>query len=80
MRNDALLRTLQTLSKLTAGPRTLEELADIGGVCTRTVRRDLEVLSLSGFPVTSENFDDGSRNVWRLTSTACAVCGRGRGH
>lgn len=43
MRNDALLRVLRLMAALRY-PRTLEELAEMLHVTTRTVRRDIDTL------------------------------------
>jgi DNA-binding transcriptional ArsR family regulator len=52
-RGRALVRVLSALRQLQQTRRgvTLEELAADGGVTTRTVRRDLEVLQEAGIPL-----------------------------
>lgn len=48
-----------------AAGRTINELAAELGVTTRTIRRDLEVLERSGYPIYDET-DDARGKVWRL--------------
>lgn len=74
MRNSQLLRQLALLRLLQRGPASLGALACELQVSGRTVRRDLDVLSLSGFTVTADNFGDGV--YWRLLVVQCPVCGR----
>ncbi len=61
MRNDALIRVLRLAERLRGSRATLDALADEFKVCTRTVRRDLEALSVAGVPVrsTSDNYAVG---------------------
>lgn len=55
MRNRSLVRVLQMIGYLRGGRRTLADLAIEFRVCRRTVRRDLEALSLAGVPVRHSN-------------------------
>lgn len=66
MRNAGVIRVLQMSQLLRAGRRSLDELAGQFGVTTRTVRRDLELLSLVGFRVrsTKDNAADGREGYW----------------
>lgn len=50
-RSRALVRVLQLSDRLRTGRYTLRSLADEFGVNPRTIRRDLEVLSVAGIPV-----------------------------
>ena len=47
------------MDQLRAGWHTLDELAQAGGVCTRTIRRDLEAIDDAYRPVTKEEMTDG---------------------
>lgn len=51
MRNDSLVRVLDMMRFLRSGRRTLAELSVEFHVSQRTVRRDLEALSVAGVPV-----------------------------
>jgi predicted DNA-binding transcriptional regulator YafY len=44
---------------------TIAELADLSGVTTRTIRRDLEALQQAGFTLFDERGEDGTR--WKLS-------------
>lgn len=50
-RNVSLIRVLTMMHYLRGGRQTLEQLAEEFKVSTRTVRRDLEALSVAGVPV-----------------------------
>jgi predicted DNA-binding transcriptional regulator YafY len=63
VRNEALVRVLLLARTLTAERLTLEELARVSGVTTRTVRRDLEALHAAGFSIRST--EDPPRRYWR---------------
>ena len=78
MRNQALERTLRLLRILQRGRRTIVQLADELGVTTRTIRRDLEILSVVGFPVTSARSDYGDTRVWYVApgDGSCPLCER----
>lgn len=76
-RNRALERTFRLLRLLQRGRRTIDALARELDVTTRTVRRDLEVLSLSGFPVEKRHADYGDERVWSVGHDGrCPVCDR----
>lgn len=65
MRNGALVRVLTMADRLRAGRRTLEELAQEFHVSTRTVRRDLEVLSVAGVRIRRrEDTGEGFTSYW----------------
>lgn len=77
MRNRRLERALILLRLLQRGRRPLDTLARDLGVTTRTVRRDLESLSLAGFPVTNVNSDYGETHLWSVGHDGrCPVCNR----
>jgi len=50
-RNRQLVRILALIRALRERRRELHELVVIGGVTTRTIRRDLDVISCSGIPI-----------------------------
>ena len=76
MPSDPLLRTVR-LAWILASRRTpLDALARELNVTTRTIRRDLEVLSVAGFPVESRRSDYGDTRVWFIGHDgACPFCG-----
>jgi predicted DNA-binding transcriptional regulator YafY len=77
VRNKQLERQLRLLRHLQRGRSTLDQLAAALGVCTRTVRRDLEVLSVTGFPVRNERADYEDAHVWGIGHDGrCPVCER----
>lgn len=51
MRNRQLERSLRLLRLLQRGRITLEQCARTLGVSKRTIQRDIEVLSVTGFPI-----------------------------
>ena len=67
-RNRALIRTWQILQLLEHRGYTLRELADSFGVCTRTIRRDLEALQAAGFAIydQAEAEINGGEGRWRI--------------
>lgn len=66
MRNAAIIRQWNVLQAIAASRhgQTIDQLAELSGVTTRTVRRDLEALSVAGFPL----YDDvvGGQRRWKL--------------
>ena len=77
MRNQALERSLRLLRLLSRGRRTLDGLARDLGVCTRTIRRDLDVLSVAGFAVERSEGDYGDSGYWHVWYDGqCPVCQR----
>lgn len=64
MRGDALLRVLRMTETLRRGRRSVDELAAAFKVTTRTVRRDLEVLSVAGVPVRSTKDAPAGRTAY----------------
>jgi predicted DNA-binding transcriptional regulator YafY len=68
-RNAEVIRQWSILRDLEASRRqTIDELAARTGVSTRTIRRDLEALQASGFPLFDEVLD--GKRYWRLESKA----------
>jgi predicted DNA-binding transcriptional regulator YafY len=51
VRNNQLVRVLRLIDFLKTGRHSLSSLAQEFGVSQRTIRRDLEALSLAGVPV-----------------------------
>lgn len=49
---------------------TIDELADLCGVTTRTIRRDLQALEESGFPVYDDRSADDGRTRWMMNGQA----------
>src|SRR3954471_22445812 len=69
MRNAEVIRQWSILRDLEASRRvTIDELAERTGVTTRTIRRDLEALQTSGFPL-FDDLIDGKR-YWMLEQKA----------
>ena len=65
MRNAEVIRQWTILRDLESARRlTIDDLAERTGVSTRTIRRDLEALQASGFPL-YDDLDDGKR-YWML--------------
>jgi predicted DNA-binding transcriptional regulator YafY len=68
-RNAEVIRQWSILRDLEASRRvTIDDLAGRTGVTTRTIRRDLEALQASGFPLFDEVID--GKRYWRLEAKA----------
>jgi predicted DNA-binding transcriptional regulator YafY len=68
-RNAEVIRQWTILRDLEASRRlTIDDLAKRTGVTTRTIRRDLEALQTSGFPLFDEQID--GKRYWTLESKA----------
>jgi predicted DNA-binding transcriptional regulator YafY len=68
-RNAEVIRQWTILRDLEASRRvTIDELAERTGVTTRTIRRDLEALQTSGFPLFDEQID--GKRYWTLEAKA----------
>jgi predicted DNA-binding transcriptional regulator YafY len=64
-RNSLLVRLLGILGELEQnGGRTIDELALLHNVTTRTIRRDLDALQEAHVPLIVD--DDGGRKRWRI--------------
>ena len=64
MRNAEMIRQWTILRELEASRRaTVNALAKKTGVTTRTIRRDLEALQTSGFPLFDELVDGKDRAI-----------------
>src|SRR6185436_8228410 len=69
MRNAEVIRQWSILRDLEASRRvTIDDLAERTGVTTRTIRRDLEALQASGFPLFDELVD--GKRYWTLEAKA----------
>jgi predicted DNA-binding transcriptional regulator YafY len=66
VRGDTLVRVLTMAETLRRGRQSLDELADTFNVTTRTVRRDLEALSVAGVAVrsTKDTPANGCTSYW----------------
>jgi len=49
---------------------TVDELANLSGVTTRTVRRDLQALEEAGFPIFDDKTHDDGRTRWKVNGQA----------
>jgi predicted DNA-binding transcriptional regulator YafY len=49
---------------------TIDELAEVGEVTTRTIRRDLEALQAAGFPLYDDRSADDGKTRWRVNGQA----------
>lgn len=81
MRNNQLSRTLALIRLLSTGSYTLLELATALHVTTRTIRRDLEVLSVNHVPVRQRATGtlEEVRYVWFVDRLApCPICHRSK--
>jgi predicted DNA-binding transcriptional regulator YafY len=67
IRQWTILRTIETAR---AGGVTIDELSSKCGVTTRTIRRDLQALEESGFPLFDDRSADDGRTRWRLNGVA----------
>ena len=68
-RNAEVIRQWSILRDLEASRRlTIDDLAKRTGVTTRTIRRDLEALQASGFPLFDEQID--GKRYWMLEAKA----------
>src|SRR2546430_2016717 len=56
---------------------TVDELAHLSGVTTRTVRRDLQALEEAGFPIFDDKSHDDGRTRWRVNGQAFKGLGVG---
>jgi predicted DNA-binding transcriptional regulator YafY len=73
MRNAEVIRQwniLQALATSRLG-QTIDQLAELAGVTTRTIRRDLEALSVAGFPVYDGVTD--RRRRWKVPNRLFAA-------
>jgi predicted DNA-binding transcriptional regulator YafY len=68
-RNAEVIRQWAILKEIEASRRaTIDDLAELTGVTTRTIRRDLEALQAAGFPLFDEAHD--GRKYWTMEQKA----------
>ena len=68
---------LREIEQARAGGVTIDQLASICDVTTRTIRRDLQALEEAGFPVYDDRSSDDGRTRWRLNGQAFRGLGAG---
>jgi len=73
MRNSAVIRQWTLLQAIAASRhgQTIDQLAELAGVTTRTIRRDLEALSVAGFPLYDHVV--GGQRRWKLAEKPFAA-------
>jgi len=61
---------LREIERARGGGVTIDELAALCAVTTRTIRRDLQALQESGFPLYDDKTNDDGRTRWRVNGQA----------
>ena len=61
---------LREIERARASGVTIDELAALAGVTTRTIRRDLQALEEAGFPLFDDRSQDDGRTRWRVNGQA----------
>jgi predicted DNA-binding transcriptional regulator YafY len=61
---------LRTIEQARAGGVTIDELASLCDVTTRTIRRDLQALEEAGFPLYDDRSIEDGRTRWRINGQA----------
>jgi predicted DNA-binding transcriptional regulator YafY len=61
---------LREIENARGGGVTIDDLARLGDVSTRTIRRDLEALQAAGFPLYDDRSADDGRTRWRVNGQA----------
>ncbi|HJZ75995.1 MAG TPA: WYL domain-containing protein [Vicinamibacterales bacterium] len=71
-RNAEVIRQWTILREIehARGGVTIDELAGLGEVTTRTIRRDLEALQAAGFPLYDDRSADDGKTRWRVNGQA----------
>src|SRR3954462_15347564 len=72
-RNSEVIRQwtiLREIERARGGGVTIDELASICAVTTRTIRRDLQALEESGFPLFDDKSHDDGKTRWRVNGQA----------
>jgi predicted DNA-binding transcriptional regulator YafY len=71
-RNAEVIRQWTILREIESarGGVTIQQLADLCHVTTRTIRRDLEALEQAGFPIYDDKSRDDGRSRWRIDGQA----------
>lgn len=68
---------LREIEQARAAGVTIDQLASLCDVTTRTIRRDLQALEEAGFPVYDDRSSDDGRTRWRLNGQAFRGLGAG---
>jgi predicted DNA-binding transcriptional regulator YafY len=61
---------LREIERARGGGLTIDELATLSGVTTRTIRRDIQALEEAGFPLFDDRSADDGRTRWKLNGQA----------
>ncbi|MGE3707919.1 MAG: helix-turn-helix transcriptional regulator, partial [Vicinamibacterales bacterium] len=61
---------LREIEQARAAGVTIDDLAGLCDVTTRTIRRDLQALEEAGFPIYDDRSSDDGRTRWRLNGQA----------
>ncbi len=61
---------LREIERARAAGVTIDELAELCGVTTRTIRRDLQALEEAGFPLFDDKSQDDGRTRWKVNGQA----------
>jgi predicted DNA-binding transcriptional regulator YafY len=72
-RNAEIIRqwtVLREIERARAVGVTIDELASLSGVTTRTIRRDLQALEEAGFPLFDDRSGDDGRTRWQISGQA----------
>lgn len=72
-RNAEVIRqwtVLREIERARGAGVTIDDLASIGGVTTRTIRRDLQALEEAGFPIYDDRSRDDGRTRWMINGQA----------
>src|SRR3978361_327447 len=72
-RNSEVIRQwtiLREIERARGGGVTIDELASLCAVTTRTIRRDLQALEESGFPLFDDKSHDDGKTRWRVNGQA----------
>ena len=72
-RNTEVIRQwtiLREIERARSGGVTIDELASLCGVTTRTIRRDLQALEEAGFPLYDDRSHDDGRTRWAINGQA----------
>src|SRR5947208_8583746 len=72
-RNTEVIRQwtiLREIEHARAAGVTIDELASLCGVATRTIRRDLQALEEAGFPLYDDRSSDDGKTRWRVNGQA----------
>ena len=72
-RNSEVIRQwtiLREIEQARGGGVTIDDLASLGAVTTRTIRRDLQALEEAGFPLYDDRTNDDGKTRWRVNGQA----------